>query len=396
MSPRWASRVAWSVFVVTVVSFAGALAVVFSGVGNDSSIAFVVAAGVFILSFAAVGALVASKRPGNPLGWIMCLSGLAYALMALADRYAQPFIEDAANGLPGSMFALWASNWAWMVGVAPAATFLLLLFPNGRLPSPRWRAVAWLAAGGLALGVFGLAFTPGVFEGYKVKNPVGVPGADLAGGIGMIALSVAAIASIASLFVRYRHGRAEERQQLKWLMYAATLVGVAILSVPALHLFVRNPSDDLINSIVTGAITAVPVAIGIAILRYRLYDIDVVINRTLVYGALTATLALSYLGSVLLLQLVLRPLTEDSKLAIAASTLAVAALFRPARERIQALVDRRFYRRKYDATRTLEAFSARLRDEVDLDALEGELRGVVRDTMQPAHVSLWLRGTEGR
>ncbi len=387
MTARSASHLAWSLFGLTVVSFAGALAVALSGIGVSSGTGIVLAIGVFTFAFAGVGALVASKQPDNPLGWIMCLAGLAYALMSFADRYAQPYIDDPADGLPGSVVALWAQNWGWIAAVAPAATFLLLLFPNGRLPSARWRPVAWVAAVGLAAAMPGLAFSAGKLEGYDVENPLGIPGASAVGGFGMLLLFAAVIASIASLFVRWRHARTRERQQLKWLIYAGGIVGLGVLSIPVLNA-VGNPSDDLTNSIVSVTLAAIPVAIGIAILRHGLYEIDVVINRTLVYLGLTATLAGAYLGSVLLLQLVLSP---SSDLAIAGSTLAVAALFRPLRHRIQALVDRRFYRRRYNAARTLERFGGRLRDEIDLDSLAGELSAVVADTMQPAHVSLWVR-----
>jgi hypothetical protein len=387
VSARTAGRLAWSLFGLTVLSFAGALVMVFTGAGIGSGLGIVLAIGVFIFAFEGVGALVASRQPGNPLGWIMCLAGLAYALMSFADRYAQPYLDDPADGLPGSVTALWAQNWGWIAAVGPTATFLLLLFPNGRLPSPRWRPVAWLAAAGLAAAVPGLAFSAGKLEGYDVENPVGVPGASVVAGFAMAVLFAAVIGSIASLFVRWRHAHTRERLQLKWLSYAGGIVGLGMLSIPVLGA-VGNPSDDLTNSIVSVTLAAVPVSIGIAILRHGLYEIDVVINRTLVYLALTATLAGAYLGSVLLLQLVLSP---SSDLAVAGSTLAVAALFRPLRHRIQALVDRRFYRRRYDAARTLERFGGRLRDEVDLDSLGGELRGVVLETMQPAHVSLWLR-----
>jgi hypothetical protein len=387
VSARSARRLAWGLFGLTVLSFAGAVAVVIAGVGTSGGLGIVFAIGVFIFTFAGVGAVVASRQPANPLGWIMSVAGLAYGLMSLADRYAQPYIDDPADGLPGSVVALWASNWGWIAAVGPAATFLLLLFPDGRLPSARWRVVAWLAAVGLAAAVPGLAFSAGKLEGYDVENPVGVPGASAVAGLGMLLLFAAAVASIASLIVRWRHARTQERQQLKLLSYAGGVVGLGILSLPVLDA-IGNPSDDLKNSIVSVTLAAVPAAIGMAILRHGLYEIDVVINRTLVYLGLTATLAGTYFGLVLLLQLVLSP---SSDLAIAGSTLAVAALFRPLRHRIQALVDRRFYRRRYDAARTLERFGGRLRDEVDLDSLAGELSAVVADTMQPAHVTLWVR-----
>jgi hypothetical protein len=197
------------------------------------------------------------------------------------------------------------------------------------------------------------------------------------------------LAIVVSLVRRFRRAQGVERQQLKWLVYSAAVILVAGIGGT---IFVEPVSTDTSNALESLAVTTYPIALGVAMLRYRLYDIDVVINRTLVYGALTAILAGVYIGCVLLLQLVLDPVTSGSSLAVAVSTLAVAALFRPARARIQAAVDRRFYRRKYDAAHTLEDFSARLREQVDLDALGGELRTVVAETMQPAHVSLWLRG----
>jgi len=264
-------------------------------------------------------------------------------------------------------------------------TLLLLLFPDGRLPSPRWRPVAWLAAVGiLGIGV-GEAFAPGTLDNFPAENPFGLGGAG-----GRIAealavcfalIAIAALASVASLVVRLRRSSGDERQQLKWLASGGVVLALA------------GPASGAAGSalpIIIGQV-AVAVAVGVGILKYRLYEIDVVINRTLVYGALTATLGVAYLGTVLLLQLTLNPLTDSNSLAVAASTLAVAALFRPARSRIQGAVDRRFYRRKYDAARTLEAFSARLRDEIDLDTLGAELREVVDETMQPTHVSVWLR-----
>jgi len=236
----------------------------------------------------------------------------------------------------------------------------------------------------------GFAFTPGEFEDLPAVNPLGLgdplgTAAEVANGLGFLLLVIGTLTAIASIVVRFRRSRGIERQQLKWVTAAAALLPLS-----------QAPSGDIgFAALLLGALVLAG-AVAIAMLRYRLYDIDVVINRTLVYGALTATLAACYLGSVLLLQVVLRPITEESSLAIAVSTLAVAALFRPVRARIQAAVDRRFYRSKYDAGRTLERFGVRLRDQVALDSLSAELRTVVAETMQPAHVSLWLRAPDAR
>jgi hypothetical protein len=371
-----ARRLAWSFWAVTVIGLATALAL--PSAQEDEGVWSLVAALVFALSFATVGALVASRRPRNPIGWIMCAAGLAYAVGGVSVSYAESTLaggdDDALKRA-----ADWVSGWVWMLGIGPAVTFLPLLFPNGRLPSERWRPVAWVAAVGLGMMMVALALP----DAWKA--------AEFAAGVGGLLLVLSAIASIASLAFRFRRAPRVERSQLKWLTYAAALVGVAVLAQVLAEATVGT-SDEFSNTLVSASIAVLPVCIGIAILRHRLYDIDVVINRTLVYGALTATLVGAYVGSVLLLQLALSPLTEDSDLAIAGSTLAVAALVRPLRSRIQGLVDRRFYRRRYDAARTLESFGVRLRDEVDLETLGGELRAVVADTMQPAHVSLWLRG----
>jgi hypothetical protein len=386
-----ASRLAWSLWAVSIVTVVFVAVLNVSSLGHD--VPFFSAFVLFVAAFATVGAIVASRRPRNPIGWIMCIAGVAYAYMGSADTYAQG-LRDGGDVLPGSTFAAWTSSWAWVLGIGLANTFLLLLFPTGRLPSPRWRPVAWLASAGLALAVPGLALAPGPLEDFPVENPVGVPGAEVAGGLGLLLLVVAMLASIASLFFRYRRAGWAERQQLKLLLYAAGLVALAIASVIALDTVLPSANGQVTNAVVTGAVTAIPFAIGIAILRHGLFDIDVVINRTLVYVTLTATLVGAYVGAVLVLQLALSPLTKESGLAIAGSTLAVAALVRPLRARIQASVDRRFYRSRYDAARTLERFGTRLRDQVELDSLSVELRVAVAETMQPAHVSLWLRGPE--
>lgn len=375
---RW---LAWGSCALTTTVISTALVL-----GDDESggLPSLIASLVFIGAFAIVGALVASRLPGNPIGWIMCLAGLAYGVGGASVTYLEWSGQD-------STVAAWVSNWVWTVGVVPVMTFLLLLFPNGRLPSPRWRPVAIAATAGLVLMVGGQALTPGRFEDLPIENPLGVPGAGTVAVVGLIVVLLSVAASIASLVSRYRNGGHEERQQLKWLTYAAVLVGLAIASLVPIDAVATFDTTELTNTIVTAAIAVVPIAIGIAILRHGLYDIDLVIRRTLVYAALTASLAVAYLGAVILLQLALGPLTEDNGLAVAGSTLAVAALFRPVRSRIQSTVDRRFYRARYDAGRTIASFGARLRDEVELDALASDLRSVVSTTMQPAHVSVWLR-----
>jgi hypothetical protein len=354
--------------------------------------------GLMLVAFAALGALVASRRPRNPIGWILVVSPLCLAFTQVArDWYTHTLYAD-----PGSLALapglMWAANWAWIPGFMPLLTLLLLLFPDGRPPSRRWRSVGWLAALGMALLIVGYAFAPGPLEDYpRVDNPLAIDGPlgdafEVFRALGFPLFALAAFGSMGSLVVRFRRSHGVERQQLKWMAAAAMLV-VAAWCVNA---FFDQALQTDVSVILPLALLTLPAAAAIAVLRYRLYDLGLVVNRALVYGALSAILAGSYLGIVLLLQLALDPLTQDSGLAIAGSTLAVAALFRPARRRIQEIVDRRFYRRRYDAARTVESFSARLRDEVELDSLSAELREVVRETVQPAHVSLWLRPEAGR
>jgi len=381
-------RLAWVLLVLTVAT--AVLALVVDGLRTEDAVigAALIA---FAVAFATVGSLIASRLPANALGWIMLGAGLVIALIALGDSWGAAYTRDPSAGRPGSVFALWVGTWAWVLATGPVSTLLLLLFPTGRLPSPRWRPVAWAACIGLVVAPVGLAFDPGHLEGYEIDNPLGIEGTAVVSGLGLLLLALCAIASVASLFARWRGADFRERQQLKLILLAAAYVGLVIVAIAGTRLAGVEASEELVNGGAVGSLVAVPVAIGIAILRHGLFDIDVVINRTLVYGALTATLVAAYLAGVLLLQLALSPLTDDNDLAIAGSTLAAAALFRPARARIQSLVDRRFYRRKYDAARTIEGFGARLRDEVALDALSDDLRRTVADTMQPAHVSLWLR-----
>jgi len=365
------------------------------GLSGLGGLAFLVAG----LAFATTGALVASRLPSNPIGWVFCLIGFLIIAGNPPYQYADYALYISPGSLPGAETAAVLQN---LVGLPPAFGLLglsLLLFPDGRLLSRRWRPAAAAGLVGAATLVVGLALRPGPLdEPFEVvNNPLGVGSFDLMDslsslGWGLSSLSVALAA--AAMIVRLRRSRGQERQQLKWIGLAGAVAAVVVVAnAVGFALGLEGPGQLRIAAVGL-AFSGLPAAAGVAILRYRLYDIDVVINRALVYGALTATLLASYLGLVLLLQLALSPLTEQSDLAIAGSTLGVAALFGPLRGRIQELVDRRFYRRRYDAVRTLEGFNARLRDEVDLDALGSDLRGVVRETMQPAHVSLWLRVPE--
>ena len=349
---------------------------------------------LMLLAFATVGALVASRQPRNPVGWLFCFVGISAGFGFSGQFYADYALIAEEGSVPGGAAALWLSIWN-IAPVLTALTLFALLFPTGRLPASRWRPAAWLAVASGAVITPSLAFQPGALDvrNYPgVQNPVGIAGTsgviEVAETIATGGALVALLAAVASLVVRFRRSTGIERQQLKWIVYSGTVAAFAFIAVFPIT---ARPWADIVFVIAFCALIGVPVSAGIAVLRYRLYDIDVVIRRTLVYGALTATLVLTYVGTVLLLQLVLQPLTEQSDLAIAGSTLAVGALFRPLRTRIQGAVDRRFYRRRYDAARTLEGFSARLRDELDLEALNTELREVVRETVEPAHVSLWLR-----
>jgi hypothetical protein len=375
---RW---LAWGLWFAIVGSFA---AVVVTGAAAEDGEGSAFAYTFFVGAFATMGALVASRQPRNPIGWILLTGGAAYTIGGLTITQT-----ESEGGAP--VLVHWLSTWVWMAGIGPIATFGLLLFPDGHLPSPRWRAFAWFAAAAIGATAAAIAFAPGPFEDSTVENPFGfdaLPGVfDALQNVSPAALALAIFGSIASLFVRFRRARNVERQQLKWLSYTGALVGVALAVTIVIETIVGPPAVDLTNTIISLSLALFPVAMGIAILRHRLYDIDVVINRTLVYGTLTATLGGAYLGLVLLIGLAV----GESGFAVAVSTLAVAALFRPLRTRIQGVVDRRFYRRRYDAQRTLEAFGGRLRDELDLEALGADLRGVVSDTVQPAHVSLWLR-----
>jgi hypothetical protein len=360
------------------------------------------------LAFTIVGALIASRRPENPIGWICLVAGLFWTLIALDDQYtAYGLATTGVVPFPAAVAAL--SQWLWVPPVGLLSIYLILLFPDGRLPSRRWRPLAWFSGAVMVLVSLAIALAPGPLPDLGgVRNPFGLEGypwiADATNVIPAL-LPLCALASALSLVLRYRRSGGEEREQIKWIAFAGSFVGLmALITVVSTLIFAPEFADStgtqplwlvVLQDVELLSFAGIPVAVGIAVLRYRLYDIDVIINRTLVYGPLTATLALVYVGSVVSSQALLRVLTgQESTLAIVASTLAIAALFNPLRRRVQGFVDRRFYRRKYDAAKILEAFAMRLRDETELDALSRDVVGVVRRTMQPAHVSLWLHPEE--
>jgi len=395
-SRRAATLMAWAACVVSLTLTAlGFLLLALNLSHPDVPIYPYWAEGIFLaVGYSTVGAVVASRRPQNPIGWILCAIGLSWALDHFNSEYAIYTLLVAPGTLPGGEVAAWFTTLVWVPGLG-LFVFMALLFPTGRLLSSRWRPFAWLSVLLVAVGTIMSAFSSGRILGLNVPNPLGIEGLPNAyEQLQALMFALICIAS-ASALVRLRRARGVERQQIKWFAYAGALAASASL----LNYTAFEAMDvrwlELVGHIpALVGILGIPTAVGIAILRYRLYEIDTLINRTLVYGALTATLVAVYFGGVTIAQAVFRALTgqeEQPQLAVVVSTLVIAALFSPLRWRIQSFIDRRFYRKKYDAAKTLEAFSAKLRDETDLDALSDDLVGVVRETMQPAHVSLWLR-----
>jgi hypothetical protein len=429
VSTRAASWLAWSLAGLSVVVFVPlvvmyVLARSAQSPGNWVTVGTVSDTVSFLpfLAFPLVGALVASRRPRNPIGWICLADGLLWILLSMTDSYS---IYGVAK--PGSVpfpvaIGTLGNQWLWVPTVGLLGIYLLLLFPDGRLPSRRWRPLAWLSGAVLVLESLTEGLAPGPLENQGgVPNPFGLEGLPWLADAALVLLPLlplCILASAVSLVLRYRRSGGEQREQIKWIAFAASVAGLLYL-IAIVSPFIFAPEIvsgggslpppplwvELLFSVAVLGFAGVPVAIGFAVLRYRLYDIDVVINRTLVYGSLTAMLTLIYFGGVATMQAIFRAITdqeEQPQLAIVVSTLVIALLFTPLRRRIQSFIDRRFYRRKYDAVKTLAAFSAKLRDETDLDALSDDLVGVVMETMQPSHISLWLRpdsslrGSEGR
>ncbi len=350
--------------------------------------------GVPFFAFTVVGLIVALREPRNAVGWVFLLGGSTPTIGFFSSSYAFHAME---TGYPGEVIAQWVSSWAWLPGLGTFVTLGLLLFPDGRLPSRRWRFVAYFSGLAILLITSGFALDPGPMDPFdplmpSLENPFGWdrggPVIDAVLSVAFPLLPLSAFAAFASLIFRYRHSRTEQRQQIKWFAYSSLVLVLIIAFESVLERILGERATEVV--FLFGMVFP-SIGAGIGILKYRLYDIDVVINRTLVYGVLTGILGLTYLGIVVSLHGVLSEITRESDLAVAVSTLAVAALFRPLRARVQAFIDRRFYRRRYDARMTLESFSSRLRDDVDLEHLAQDLAAVVRETMQPAHVSVWLR-----
>jgi hypothetical protein len=335
-------------------------------------------------AFPTVGLIIATHRPANPLGWLLLLVGLVLGLNDATHAYADYTLAYRPGTLPAGLAVGWVSTWNWTL-IYPLLPFLFLLFPDGRLPSRHWRPFGWAIGVCSGLVVLLAPFRVGPLEYFpSIQNPFGIPAvtATLFGGL-LIGYFLLLVPATMSPLVRFGRARGEERQQLKWVAFAALFTGIELLVGPRwLPQFVHT----ILSAV---SVLAFAAAIAVAILRYRLYAIDRIINRALVYGLLTAVLGLGYSLAVLVFGQILGQ--HRSSLAVAGATLTTAALFRPVRRHIQDAVDRRFNRRHYDAAQTIEAFSVRLRQEVDLDVLAGELLAVAEQTVQPTRISFWLR-----
>jgi hypothetical protein len=404
VSHRTASWMAWSMCALSLAATALALLLLALNLSHPNPYVFDLwVQGIVIpITCSTVGVIIASRRPRHPIGWLFCAVGLLAGVNHFCAEYAIFALLGQPDFLPGGRAAAWVASWCGMPANA-LLVFVALLFPDGRLPSRRWLPFAWLNVAVAVVGTVAVAFLAGPIPTLDpIENPLGLKGVhNLLGPVatvcGALERGILGLIAVGSLFLRLRRARGGEREQIKWLTYAASVVVIgAILTYVVPETTGTRWVRQVGLVLLAVGFMGVPIAIGIAILKYRLYDINLLINRTLVYGSLTAMLVAAYVGGIVVLQRIFVVLTgETSTLAVVASTLLIAALFNPLRRQVQGFVDRRFYRRKYDARKTLESFSAKLRDETDLDALSGDLVGVVRETMQPASVSLWLRPEVG-
>ena len=356
------------------------------------------------LTFLTVGLLIVSRRSGNLIGWLFLIGPLVEVSGELVLEYAVFTLVTAPAKLPGGDWAAWFGNLARGIGFFLEVPFVLLLFPDGRLPSARWRIPAILSVCSLAAFMLSMVLTTTATDLRlpTVPNPLRMnfsPGfSNFLDILGLLGVVVSMTIGVAAVLYRFRISKGDERQQIKWLAYIAVLDIIIITGIVVTTITESNTNYAVSTFLFSVINASIPLAVGIAILKYRLYDIDILIRRTLVYGALTATLAVLFFGSVFLLQQLIERITgtQNSPVAVVISTLAIAALFTPLRSRIQRDIDRRFYRRKYDAQQTLESFAATVRDEVELEAISAHLLAVVQETMQPEYVSLWLKPASGR
>ena len=392
---RWPAALAWALAGLTVLALIVGfwLAELLWSTGWEprpsNAIAVVGAIILVTVSAAAVGAVLASRRPRHPVGWLLLGVGLALNVSLLAQSYVKYGLLARPGSLPGARYLAGFTDSTSVIWLS-CAGFVLLLTPTGKLPSPRWRWWARLAAAAPVVVVLGSVVQPDPLAPDYDGNPLAIPALARVLGVpavaGVIIVMVSLLVGAGSLVVRSRRARGTERQQLRWLAYAAALAaGLLLVALVAAFVLAK---DEVVTASLALGVALLPLATGAAILRYRLYDLDRIISRTLAYGLLTVLLGGGYALVVLGLG---QLLGRDSSLVVAGATLAVAALFQPARRRIQQLVDRRFNRRRYDVARTIEQFSTRLRDQIDLDTLSTEVLAVVDQTMEPTRVSLWLR-----
>ena len=345
--------------------------------------------GLWAVGFGGVGALLTRRRPGHRVGWIFAAAGMLAAVDFASFEYALAAVVGRRD-LPAGEYVGWLQLWIWVPFVALITVYLPLLFPDGRLPGPRWRPVSWAAAGCGVIAATGLAISAGVVVNLRaLRNPFGIHPAAVSNtaiAVGLAGLLGCVVLAVWSLLMRARRGTFVERQQIKWLAYAGCLVTAALVPSTILSLSTGTAARIAEGALMI-AIVTVPVAVAVAVLKYRLYDIDRVISRTLAYAIVTGLLIGLYAGIVLLAT---RVLSFHTSVAVAVSTLAAAALFNPLRRRVQRRVDRRFNRARYDADQIIAAFAARLKDAVDLDSVQADLAGAVQEALEPAHVSVWI------
>lgn len=409
MSKRTTSWLAWLmlVFVVALMLLGGFLMIVNGpSQGGDAG-----ASPIFsfllltFIAFALVGTLVATRHPANAIGWLFLGTALWFTLGSVAEEYAQRALFVAPDSLPGGLAVAWFSRLTQGPILFSVFIFLFLLFPNGHPLSPRWRVITWLAVLIAAAGLFLYGLTPGPLDNSayaSFENPfgisaLGVVGSLLSAPIFLLTLAFVVLSAV-SLILRFRRSTGEEREQIKWLASAGIFIALAFLTGPVIWSTPALANTFLWPILFVLAVITLPVSVGIAILKYRLYEIDLIIRKTLTYSILTALLLAVYFGSVVVLQQILVRITgeQQNEIVTVVSTLTIAALFVPLRQRVQDVIDQRFYRRKYDAQKVLARFAVIARDEIELEKLTDELLIVVSETMQPESASLWLKKTDNR